>query len=139
LSEIAKLSEKAPQTFVLLPDNRLHHFRERVNLKAAGVQNKYAILFNIAGDGTVQFLFPKRGERPQIEGAEWRFDGEIDVRPPFGADTVVVITSDQRLDALENAISTLNDRRAAGQVPQWLAKLLPPAARLGFTSIFTAP
>jgi hypothetical protein len=141
LSEIAKLSEKAPQTFVLMPNNRLHHARERVILKATGALNKYAIIFNITGNGTVQFLFPKPGDRPQIDSAEWQFADQIDVQPPFGADTVVAITSDQRLDALENAIRTLNDRRAAGQVPQWLEKLLPPppAARLGFTNIFTAP
>jgi hypothetical protein len=141
LSEIAKLSEKAPQTFVLLPDNRLHHLGDRVNLKADGVQNKYAIIFNITGNGTVQFLFPKAGDRPQIDSTEWQLTNQIKVQPPFGADMVVAITSDQRLDALENAISTLSDRRAAGLVPQWLAKLLPPApaARLGFTSIFTAP
>lgn len=142
VTEIAKLSEKAPQTFVLMPDNRLHHFRDHVNLKAAGVQSKYAIIFNIAGDGTVQFLFPSKPEdRPQISSADWQFNDEIDVRPPYGADTVVAIMSDKRLDDLENAIRSLDKRRAAGQVPQWLAKLLPPppAARLGFANIFTAP
>jgi hypothetical protein len=138
VDELKRLSVSAPQTFELLPDNKLHHKGGHVTFKASGVLNKYLIIFNIAGDGTVQYLFPKDRDKPRIDTAEWSL-GDIVVQEPFGSDTVIAITSDQRLDALEGALRKLDGLRKAGQVPKLVGEQLPkpPAARLGFASIFT--
>jgi Caspase domain len=139
-NELARLSQRAPQTFEVLPNNNLHHTGETVTVRASAVQNKYAVVFNIAGDGTVQRLFPLSQDRPQIASAEWRLDDVI-VREPFGSDTVVAVTADQRLSDLEGEIARLNDRRAAAAVPEIIAKVLgrTPGARLGLAGIYTAP
>jgi hypothetical protein len=138
VDELKRLSARAPQTFELLPDNKLHHKGGHVTFKASSVQNKYLIIFNIAGDGTVQYLFPKDRDKPRIDTAVWSL-GDIVVQEPFGSDTVIAITSDQRLDALEGALRKLDGQRKAGQVPKLVGEQLPksPAARLGFASIFT--
>jgi hypothetical protein len=139
VDELKKLSAKAPQTIELLPDNKLHHRGEIVTFRASGVQNKYLIIFNIAGDGTVQYLFPKNRDKAQIDAAEWKLS-DIVVQEPFGSDTVIAISSDQRLEALEGALRKLDGLRKAGQVPKLIEEQLPkpPAvARVGFASIFT--
>jgi hypothetical protein len=141
LTEIARLSAKSPQPIEVLPNNRLHYDGERdVTFKASSAQGKYAVLFNIAGDGTVQFLFPRFKDAPQIKSDHWQVaDPPITVGKPYGSDTVVIVTSDQRLAELESVLSTLNGTRAAGKIPQLLATSLSlPPARLGFASLFTA-
>ncbi len=140
LGEIALMSEQRPQTIALLPDASLHHRGDALMFETSDMQDKYAVIFNVAGNGLVQFLFPRRGDAPRIASARWQL--RIDeVREPFGADTVVAIVSDQPLTALEGEIKSLDNRRAAGRVPQLLRQLMPqtPATRLGFASVFTAP
>jgi hypothetical protein len=140
LTEIARLSAKSSQPLEVLPNNRLHFEGERVSFKASSAQGKYAVLFNIAGDGTVQFLFPRSTDAPQIKSDHWQVaDPPISVAKPYGSDTVVIVTSDQRLAELESLLGRLNGTRAAGKIPQvFAASLSLPPARLGFASLFTA-
>jgi hypothetical protein len=145
IGEIAKLSESRPQTVRLLPDGKLHHADNRVSFVAPDLRGKYTIVFNVSGSGRVQFLFPnpsdgskRAADQPRIDSAAWSL--EFKVESPFGADTLVVITSDLHLDGLEAALRDLDNRSAAGRLPELLHTLLPPAsARIGFASLFTAP
>ena len=145
LGEIARLSEARPQTIELTPDGKLHRAASQVAFVARNLRGRYTIIFNVTGGGRVQFLFPnppdgstRTPDRPKIETAEWKLDLKVD--QPFGADTLVVITSDRHLDALEDALRGLDNRTAAGRLPELLRTLLPPAsARIGFASLFTAP
>jgi hypothetical protein len=143
LGEIAKLSESRPQTIELTPDGKLHRAGSRVAFVARNLRGRYTIIFNVTGNGKIQFLFPnprdgaaRAPDQPRIETAEWKLDLKVD--SPFGADTLVVITSDQHLDALEDALRNLDSRNAAGRLPELLRTLLP-SARIGFASLFTAP
>jgi hypothetical protein len=144
LAEIARLSEARPQTIELTPDGKLHRAASPVAFVARDLRGRYTIIFNVTGSGKIQFLFPnprdgsaRTPDRPRIETAEWKLD--FKVAQPFGADTLVVITSDQHLDALEDALRGLDDRNAAGRLPELMRTLLPPAsARIGFASLFTA-
>ena len=145
LGELARLSEQRPQTVELAPDGKLHRAGGNVAFVARNLRGRYTIIFNVTGSGKVQFLFPnprdrsaRAPDRPRIETAEWKLD--FKVNSPFGADTLVVVTSDQHLDALEDALRGLDDRNAAGRLPELLRTLLPQAAaRIGFASLFTAP
>jgi uncharacterized caspase-like protein len=145
IAEIAKLSEKRPQTIEFLPDGKLHRPPAHVAFVARDLRGKYTIVFNIAGNGRIQFLYPnprdgstRAPDQPRIGSAEWKL--EFEVGSPFGADTLVVITSDQHLDALEGALRDLDKRDGAGRLPELLHTLLPPSsARIGFASLFTAP
>jgi hypothetical protein len=145
LAEIAKLSESHPQTIELKPDGKLHRAASQVGFVARDLRGRYTIIFNLTGNGRIQFLFPnprdgsaRTPDRPKIETAEWKLDLKVD--QPFGADTLVVITSDRHLDALEEALRGLDGRSAAGRLPELLRTMLPPASsRIGFASLFTAP
>jgi hypothetical protein len=145
IGEIARLSEKRPQTIELLPDGKLQRAGSHVAFVARDLRGKYTIIFNVTGSGRVQFLFPnprdasaRAPDQPRIDTAEWKL--EFKVESPFGADSLVVITSDQHLDALEDALRDLDGRGAAGRLPELLHMLLPPSsARIGFASLFTAP
>jgi len=142
LDSLAKLSERVPQSIEVLPNNSLHRNGEIITVRANDVQNKYAIIFNIAGDGTVQFLYPLGNDRPQMTTAAWQIDNPpIKVSEPYGSDTVIAVTSDQRQVELEAALRKLDNRRAAGQVPRLLATYAPqaPSYRVGLARVFTAP
>jgi hypothetical protein len=98
------------------------------------------LLFNITGDGTVQHLFPKENENPLVRQTSFKLDDMI-VQKPFGADHMVAIVSDARLDEVEQALRRLHGRRAAGRLPGIL-RSLPFAGggvRLGTAGLFTVP
>jgi hypothetical protein len=139
LSELAAMSERRPQTIELKPSNALHHRREMLTFEARDLGSRYPVIFNIAGDGRVQFLYPLGNDAQRVSDAVWQI--KVDVREPFGADTVVAVVSDQPLTALGSELKSLDGRRAAGRVPQLVRQLLPPGAttRIGFASLFTAP
>ena len=138
ISELAKVGATSPQPIEILPDNKRHYRGKNVIVRAARVRNKHAVIFNIAGNGEVQFLFPMTGDRLPFEQVDWSLPTYV--KEPYGADTVIAVTSDQRLDELAAAIARLNGRLAAGLIPQQIAKLLQrdPSARVGFASLFTA-
>jgi hypothetical protein len=140
VDELIRLSAKAPQPIELLPNNKLHHSGEKVAVKASGVRNKHLIIFNITGDGIVQYLFPKNNDESRIDTAEWK-GSNSDVGEPFGWDTVIAISSDQRLEALEGALRKLDGLRKVSQVPKLIEAHLPKpptaAARVGIANMFT--
>jgi hypothetical protein len=135
---IAELADARPQLIRLLPDNRHHRNGDPVSLLVDDLRNRYLILFNIAYDGTVQFLFPGPGDKsPWIDPT---FRLPLKVQPPFGADRVVAIVSDTRLPDLERAISKLNNQRAAGELLVMLHGLgSMQTARIGTAGLFTVP
>ncbi|MCC6781068.1 MAG: caspase family protein [Hyphomicrobiales bacterium] len=138
LAAIAKLSEARPQRIVLLPNDRHHRRGEMLSFVAEGVQGKSVILFNLASDGTVQFLYPKRFDRRNPSAPELRLS-DIKVEPPFGADYLVAIVSNERLPELESAIAAFDNVRASGRIPALLRRHLTPSARIGFTGAYTIP
>lgn len=135
---IAVLADARPQLIRLLPDNRHHRSGDLVSLLVDDLRNKHLILFNIAYDGTIQFLYPGPGDKSAWSDATFRLP--LKVQAPFGADRVVAIGSDIRLLDLERAIFKLNNRRAAGELLIILSGLgNKHAVRIGTTGLFTVP
>jgi BMFP domain-containing protein YqiC len=60
------------------------------------------------------------------------------VREPFGSDQLVVVTSRQRMTALEQALQGLEGRRPV-QVINMIKRFMPGDARIGSAGLFTAP
>jgi len=140
VAAIAKLSEERPQNIMLRPNDKHHREHEIVWFRAEDVQGKSIVLFNIATDGKIQFLFPENKDKASSDDASFELR-DIRVQPPFGADHVVAIVSDQRLAKLEEAITAFNGKRAAGRIPGILRAHLAgqPSARIGFAGLFTVP
>jgi Caspase domain len=141
VAAIAKLSESRPQRILLAPNDKHHREGETVTFRAEDVKGKSIILFNIAGNGTVQFEYPKTWDRNLQSQSEVFQLSDIKVTPPFGADYVVAIVSDRRLPELEGTIRAFDNIRAAARIPAILRKHLPndPSARIGFAGLFTTP
>ena len=131
------LAARSPQAMQVLPDDKLHRDDTKVTVEIGGVANRALILLNIAGDGTVQLLYPVGSDPKVLRQPDYRLP--VRVRGPFGSDLVVAITSEQPMSQLEQALQPLNQRRSAVEAVKVVEKYRPPDGRFGATGIFTAP
>jgi hypothetical protein len=133
---LKQLATKSPQPVRLIPDDDLHR-DQTVEVEIPDAAGRALILFNISSDGTVQLLYPLPTDPPVQDRPQYRFP--IRVQKPFGAEQVIAVTSKQRMTALEQALRQLDRRRAPTQVIDLVQRYAPPDARIGSTSVFTAP
>jgi len=132
-----RLAARAPQAVRILPDDKLHHRDARVDVQVSGTAQRSIVMFNIAGDGKVQDLYPTGSDDRIVAKPELKLP--LSVGEPFGSDLVVAISSAQVLRELEQALRKVSQRRAAVEVLELVERLAPPDARIGATSIYTAP
>ena len=130
------MGANAPQAIRLFPNDKLHRKGARIEVEVSNVSGRSMVMFNIAGDGTVQTLYPVASDPEVLRQTKYRFP--VQVREPFGADRVVVITSGQRLSALEQVLRHLDRRRSAMQVLRMVERYSPADARVGTIGLFTA-
>jgi hypothetical protein len=131
------LSARAPQAMRVLPDDKLHRNDNKVTVEVGGVSGRALILLNIAGDGTLQVLYPVGNDPKVVSAVDYRLP--VRVRGPFGADMVVAITSEQPMSQLEQALQPLNQRKSAFEALKMVERYRPIDGRIGSTGIFTAP
>ena len=131
------LAARSPQAIRVLPDDKLHRKDSKVTVEIGGVSSRALILLNIAGDGTVQLLYPMGIDPKIVRDADYRLP--VRVQGPFGADLVVAITSEQPMTQLEKALQPLNQRRSALDVLKVVERYRPVDGKIGSTAIFTAP
>ncbi len=137
IRELKRIATKEPQEIKLAPDDSLHHKASLVHVEMKDVADRALILFNIAGDGTVQMLYPVESDPVVVRTAEFSFP--VRVREPYGSDQLVVVTSKQRMTALEQAARGLDRRRSAVQMINMVKRYAPGDARIGSAGLFTAP
>ena len=111
---LKQFATNAPQLIKIGPDDTLHRNDSLVQIELSEVAGRSLIMFNIAGDGTVQMLYPIGSDLAQLQSKDFRFP--LRVREPFGADQIVAVTSSQRMNELEQVLQQLNGRRAAAQI-----------------------
>lgn len=132
-----QLAAKVPQTLRVVPDDKLHRNDSRVAVEISGIAGRSLILFNLAGDGTVQALYPIGSDPAVVPTAQYSLP--VRVREPFGADQVIAVTSSERMTQLEAALKQLNQRRTAVQMLRMVERHAPADARIGTIGLFTAP
>ncbi|MFL9827707.1 caspase family protein [Rhodoplanes sp. SY1] len=145
LRRLLALSRPRPREIRLAGGDRRYLSKEVVVVdprrQASGSdQPEHYLLFNITGTGQVQFLYPypDKGDPPTLP-KDWTFGG-IDARPPFGADTLVLVVSDKPLDSLIVKIRALDKRVAALDVVDLLEKEVQTSdMKIGLQGLFTAP
>jgi Caspase domain len=130
-------SAKAPQEMRVFPNDTLHRKSEQVEIAIYGLAGRSLILFNIAGDGTLQFIYPLGSDPPMIENSEHRIT--LQVREPFGADQIVSVSATQRQTDLEQAIRQLDRRRNPLKISQLVDRYDNADLRVGLIGLFTAP
>jgi hypothetical protein len=132
-----RLAAKSPQTVRVLPGDKVYSRDSRVEVQVSGVAQRSLLLFNIAGDGTVQALYPIGSDQPILTTPDFKFS--VVVREPFGADQVVAVTSSQRLSDLEQVLKVWNQQKTAVEIYRLVERYAPPDARIGATSLYTSP
>jgi len=94
-----------PLDIALSPSDARHRAGAVIRFEVDRLPYPYLTIFNLASEGTVQFLYPLPGDRERFDpGAPWRLD--LRVRPPFGADHLVMIASAEPLRTLHRRITT---------------------------------
>lgn len=134
---IKLMASHAPLTVRLLPDSKVHSRGTKMELTVDDVQDRAFFLINIAGDGTVQTLYPVGNDRPVYDKAQFRM--QFAAREPFGADQVIAISAPQQIPELEQGLKRLNERRASAQLVKLLARFGVSGTRYGSVTLYTAP
>ena len=137
IRELKQMASHAPQVIKIAPNDSLHRDQSQVQVELADLAGRSLIMFNIAGDGTVQLLYPIGSDAPVVRSATLSFP--VRVRAPFGADQVVAITSGDRMKELEQVVAQLERRRSAAQMIRMIQRYAPRDARIGSVGLFTAP
>jgi hypothetical protein len=132
-----RLAAKGPQPVRVLPDDKVHRRDERVDVQVSGIAQRSLVMFNIAGDGTVQDLYPRGSDKRIIDTPDFKL--EMKVSEPFGADQVFAISSTQRLGDLEEALKKVSQLRKPVEIFKLVERLAPSDARIGATGLYTAP
>jgi len=127
------MGAKVPQAVRIRPNDKLHRAGSRIDVEVSDVAGRAMVMFNIASDGTAQTLYPVGSDPSVLRTPRYRFP--VQVREPFGADQIVVITSARRMSALEQVLS---QRRTAMQVLRMVERYAPADARVGLVGLFTA-
>ncbi|MBX4900941.1 caspase family protein [Rhizobium bangladeshense] len=136
LDTLKRLSETNPQTVRVTPSDTVHREGERVGVTVSDLGGRKLVLFDVSGDGTVQFLYP--GEREVDAEMSASFDLDLSVVAPFGTDLLVAVTSDRPMPALVEFLKQNDRRRTAGNIARRLGDVLPAGARVGFTVLYTS-
>jgi hypothetical protein len=137
LRDIKTLVAASPQTIHLKPDASLHREGSRVDVEVADAKSRALILLDMAGNGTVQLLYPTPRDPPVLDSVSYHV--AFKVRDPFGADEVIAITSDRKMVNLEAALRELDGRRGAGQLAAMIGRFAPPDMKVGVVGLFTKP
>lgn len=136
LDTLKRLSETNPQTVRVTPSDTVHRDGERVGVTISDLSGRKLLLFDITGDGTVQFLYP--GEREVDAEMSATFDLDLSVVAPFGTDLLVAVTSETPMPSLVEFLKQNDRRRTAGNIAKRLGEFLPEGARVGFTVLYTS-
>ena len=105
-----------------------------------GVSGKYLILVNLSGNGRVRLLYPILKGDPALI-ADPNFDLPLRTAEPFGADHLVAIASDRRLEQVEAAVVAIDGQNLPRAVVEILrtAQSSNRGVRIGMAASFTAP
>jgi len=133
--------ERQPMSVTLDPEDRIFKDKDPVSLILSGQRHPYFTLFNLASDGTVNFLYPLKTEGYndplQIPpGQPYRLD--LSVQPPFGEDHFVGLASDVPLEKLHATLARLNGTQDVAELLEILkTQLATQDVQVGMRGVYT--
>lgn len=134
---LAKLIAARPQPIRLVSGSLNARQGQNIEIEAPNVLRRALVLFDIAGNGAVQALYPLGSDERIVQTPSFRWS--FQVREPFGADLIVAVTSAQPMEALERGLKQLSHYRSAGEILKLIAATAPPDARIGSFALVSAP
>lgn len=143
LAVLQKEAQRRSLQVRLEPSDRRYTTGDRVTFVVGGRDLPYFLLFNLSSDGTVNYLYPMRGDGyddpPQLPPRE-AFRLPLEVTPPFGAEHIVAVASDQPLDALAAALKAVDGDQESAQIPDLFKQhLAGRRTQIGLHGAFSAP
>lgn len=123
----------------LLPDDRLYREANQVIFRSENFRHPHITVFNVHSDGTFQFLYPLARYNDPVrwpEGKPWEVDTKV--QSPFGADILVIISSEKPLVNLHRKFLSFHCRKVAKEAYLALAEELPSTEyEIGLKTVFT--
>ena len=110
-----------------------------VELTMAGARFPYLTLFNLPPDGRVEFFMPANREEAETDWRERTLTERFRVeQPPFGAEHMVAILTEEPAVALQEAMRTMSTAEQAGGLAAVLrATLADTPFQAGVVGIYT--
>lgn len=134
---LAKEAAASPQPIKLVSGRTNGHKGEPVEIEVGNIAQRALVLIGIAGDGTVQVLYPLGGDDRVIRTPTFRWS--FQTTEPSGSDLIVAVSAARPMDALEQGVKQISRHRSAGEILKILALAAPVDMRVGMLSISTAP
>lgn len=146
LAVLKRLAERQPLPLRLREGDGLFRPPARVTIAVEPREGPYLTLVNLASTGVVNYLYPHDGSLDArfvddpLVAPDVPFELPAAVRPPFGADHLVALSSRVRPEALQRAMMRLDGQPAALEALALLveAKLAEPEQQLGLLGFYTA-
>ena len=121
---------------VLLSPSHRHIIKgEWFNLRIKGLYGRYLIILNIAGNGAVQYLFPKGNADPLLQKDIYEL--KLRAGPPFGSDTLITIAMKRRSPQLEHQLQLLAKTGSAAGLDELIEEHLTDNDRIGIATFTT--
>ena len=99
---------------------------------------KYVTMINLAGDGTVQWLYPNGAAEEAALASTVRPGFATRVMPPYGADHVIAIATEDDPARLRDALRAVNGRQASTQAYNLIADTLRGrTCAIGMAGLYT--
>ena len=121
----------------ITPPDRDFRPGEKFDVTINGLYGRYLLLVNLAGDGTIQYLFPEGNADPYMDKDALSFT--LSAREPFGADMLVAILTEVRRPALELELKLLDEKRKPEELASAVERHLKAGDRLGLATYTTRP
>lgn len=109
VEKVKRLSD-ASLKVALQPDDKLHANGEKLTFVTENIRYPNFTLFNLATDGTVNFLYPSAELKDPLQVPTNKpYALKLTVSAPFGADNFIVITSGEPLTALHESLKKMDN------------------------------
>jgi hypothetical protein len=139
LYQIKALGLGAGLDSTLTPGDGIHPEGRELTWRAGGLRHPHLIVFSIAGDGTVQYLFPQGNDPKRVDIRQPR-TLSFTAGKPYGADHLVVITAErfptEEVAALQGIDGQKDALKAARLVQQITAR---GGYQVALQALFTGP
>lgn len=124
----------------LLPDSTAHAAETIIHPTFSAQRGQYMVVLNLAGDGTVQFVYPRTDFGDPVRHGDAPWSLELKVADPLGEDHLIGLAFESAQPELIQAFEELDGQRVASRV---VAMLLPFAQKgqlqAGYIPMFSVP
>ena len=135
--ELVKLATGRSLDMSITPSDKAFVDGERFEASIEGLYGRHLVLVNLAGDGTLQYLFPEGNADNLIDKDQLTIP--LRSEAPFGTDTLIAVATRTRQAALELDLKLLNAKRSPSALIELLSRHLNHTDRLAIGTYSTRP